>query len=122
MTTQERAALIKRYKDGYKQVADALQGISDAEWDFKREPGKWSAREIVHHLADSESNSAIRLRKLLAEAYPVMQAYDQELYAVLLRYNTRDPAPALELFRTVRETTLQLMQVMSDEDWKRAGW
>jgi len=41
---------------------------------------------------------------------------------VLLRYNTRDHADALEMFRTARTTTHQLLTVMTDEDWTRAGW
>jgi hypothetical protein len=122
MTREEREKLIDQYAAGYDHVADALKGFPEKDQVAHPLPGKWSAREIVHHLADSEANSAIRLRKLLAEPYPVIQAYDQELYAVLLRYNTRESAPALELFRSVRDTTVQLLRVMSDDDWKRAGW
>ena len=122
MTREEREKLIDQYAAGYDQVADALKGFPEKDQVAHPLPGKWSAREIVHHLADSEAHSAIRLRKLLAEPYPVIQAYDQELYAVLLRYNTRESARALELFRSVRDTTVQLLRVMSDDDWKRAGW
>jgi hypothetical protein len=84
-------------------------------------PGKWSAREIVHHLGDSESFSAGRLRKLLVEDNPVIQGYDQDEYATKLRYNERDMAPALEAFRSARETTTQLLGLMTDDDWKREG-
>jgi hypothetical protein len=122
MTRDEREKLIERYEAGFGEVVDALKGLAEKDLVAHPIPGKWSAREIVHHLADSESNSAIRLRKLLAEEYPVVQSYDQDLYAVLLRYNTRDHAPALALFRNVRETSAQLLRVMGDEDWKRAGW
>jgi hypothetical protein len=40
-------------------------------------PGKWSAREIVHHLGDSESTSAFRIRKLLVDDNPVIEGYDE---------------------------------------------
>jgi uncharacterized damage-inducible protein DinB len=121
MTSQERAALIKQYKDGYKQVADALRDISDAEWDFKRAPGKWSAREIVHHLADSETNSAIRLRKLLVENQPYIQGYDQDEFAQKLQYAKRPVEPALKAFEAARATTAQLLDLMTEKDWKRGG-
>jgi hypothetical protein len=122
MTREEREKLIDQYAAGYDEVVAALKGFPEKDLVAHPLPGKWSAREIVHHLADSESHSAIRLRKLLTEPYPVVQAYDQELYAVLLRYNTRDHADSLETFRTARSTTLQILKVMSDEDWTRAGW
>ncbi len=122
MTKEERQKLILRYASGYDEVVDSLKGFPAAALVAHPIPGKWSAREIVHHLADSETVSAQRLRKLLTEEYPVMQPYDQETYAVLLRYNLRDMAPALEAFRCARATTLQLLELMADEDWARPGW
>jgi len=122
MNESQRAELIARYKDGHRVVTEALSGASEAELDAHPVPGEWSAREVVHHLADSETTSAIRLRRLLAEELPVIYGYDQDVYAVILRYNLRDLTPALEQFRTVRATTSQILGAMSDEDWKRPGW
>jgi hypothetical protein len=122
MVPEERNRLIAQYAAGYHEVVSALAGFPAAALTAHPFPGKWSAREIVHHLADSESFAAQRLRKLLSEVHPVFQGYDQDAWAVLLRYNLRDHAPALELFRAVRATTSQLLPEMSDEDWKRAGW
>ena len=121
MDHRRRTELISRYKDGYREVAAALDGASDKELDARPGAGKWTAREIVHHLADSEMNSAIRLRKLLTEESPQIQGYDQEDYATRLRYNERDIAPALDALRGARATTGQLLDAMSDADWSRAG-
>jgi hypothetical protein len=84
-------------------------------------PGKWSAREIVHHLGDSETTSAGRIRKLLCEDDAVIQGYDQDQFATRLRYNERDMAPALEAFRYARATTMQLLALMSEDDWQKSG-
>jgi hypothetical protein len=71
-----RRALIEEYREGYRVVSDALRGISDQELDARPAPGKWSAREIVHHLADSEMTSAIRLPALpsLQQDTPISRA------------------------------------------------
>ena len=121
MTHEERQALIEQYKAGYEEVARSLEGFPEAALSEHPLPGKWSAREIVQHLADSEMNSAIRLRKLLTEESPQIQGYDQEEYAARLRYNERDIAPALDAFRGARATSAQLLDAMTDEDWSRAG-
>ena len=71
MDPETRRKLIDQYKDGYRVVAEALEGATEAELDAHPAPGKWSAREIVHHLADSEMTSAVRLRLLLATDAPV---------------------------------------------------
>ena len=122
MAPEERNRLIAQYAAGFSEVETALAGFPPAAVTAHPFPGKWSAREIVHHLADSESFSAQRLRKLLSESNPVLEGYDQDAWAILLRYNLRDHAPALELFRAVRATTAQLLPEMSEEDWQRAGW
>src|SRR4029453_11339323 len=93
MSPEERQQLIARYTAGYQEVASALQGFPNEALSAPPLPGKWSAREIVHHLADSESISAQRLRKLLTEDKPIIHGYDQERYAVALRYNEREMAP-----------------------------
>ena len=122
MTPQERQLLISRYSDGFAEVERALQGFPPDSLSAHPIPGKWSAREIVQHLADSETTSAQRLRKLLVEEKPVITGYDQELWATRLRYNERDMSPALEAFRAARSTTLQLLERMVAADWDREGW
>jgi hypothetical protein len=121
MTHEERQALISQYASGYEEVARSLEDFPEEQLGAHPLPGKWSAREIVQHLADSEMNSAIRLRKLLTEDSPQIQGYDQETYAARLRYNERDIAPALDALRGARATTAQLLDTMSDADWGRAG-
>lgn len=121
MTQEERHELIARYREGYDEVARSLEGFSEEELGAHPLEGKWSAREVVQHLADSEMASAIRLRRLLAEERPLIQGYDQDDYARRLNYNARDIAPALEAFRGARATTAQLLEAMTVEDWAREG-
>jgi len=121
MTPEERNDLIATYAAGYDEVMNALNDFPADSLGAHPIPGKWSAREIVHHLGDSESTSAWRLRKLLVEDNPLIQGYDQDAFASRLRYNERDMAPALEAFRCARESTMQVLQIMTDDDWNRAG-
>lgn len=121
MTPQERKELIAKYAAGYDEVASALEGFPKDKLTAHLIPGKWSAAEIIQHLADSEMTSAIRLRLLLVEDKPAIKGYDQDLFATRLMYNERDIAPALEAFRASRSTTVQLLERMSDVDWLREG-
>ena len=121
MTPEERNDLIAQYASGYDEVMNALNGFPADGLGAHPIPGKWSAREIVHHLGDSETTSACRLRKLLVEENPLIQGYDQDEFATKLRYNERDMAPALEAFRFARESTMQVIELMTEDDWKRAG-
>jgi len=121
MTAGDRKELINRYASGFDEVIEALEGFPKDKLTANLITGKWSAAEIVQHLADSEMTSAIRLRRLLVEDNPVIHGYDEALFATRLRYNERDLAPALEAFRAARSTTVQLLERMTEEDWLREG-
>ena len=86
MDTTTRKKLIDQYKDGYRVVAEALVGATDEELATRPAPHKWNAREIVHHLADSEMTSAIRFRNLVATDNVSIVGYDQDVFAKRLHY------------------------------------
>jgi hypothetical protein len=115
-----RRTLIDQYRAGYAAVVDALAGADDAALDRRPGPGAWSAREIVHHLADSEMTSAIRLRRLIAEDNPTIVGYDQEAFARTLYYD-RPIASSLEAFRWARVSTAEILDRLTDEHWARTG-
>lgn len=120
MDANERKKLIDQYKDGYRVVAEALAGATDEELDSHPAPNKWSAREIAHHLADSEMTSAIRLRLLLAADRPQIVGYDQERFARALHYD-RPIEASIDAFKAARRTTAELLDRMTDADWSREG-
>jgi hypothetical protein len=119
MQQAEREALIAQYVAGPATVVAALAGITEAELD-QRTDG-WTAREIVHHLADSEMTSAIRVRRLLAEDEPAIGGYDEETFASRLHYGRRPITAALDALSAARRTTAELFDVMTEADWSRAG-
>jgi hypothetical protein len=121
MTREERQAAIARYRAGHAEVMAALSDITPDELDWRPAPSEWSAREIVHHLADSETISGIRVRRLLAEEAPAIQGYDEQLYARRLQYERRPIEPALRALEAARATTAQVLDLMTEADWQRAG-
>jgi hypothetical protein len=120
MTPDERQQLIAQYKDGYRVVAEALVKITPEELDAKPGAGKWTARQIVHHLADSEMTAAVRFRLLIAEDRPAIKGYDQDEFADRLHYE-RSHEASLELFRAARASTAELMGCLAEADWLREG-
>ena len=120
MDRDTRQQLIDAYKDGYRVVAEALAGAKDEELDTPPSEGKWTARQIIHHLADSEMTAAVRFRLLLAEDRPEIKGYDQDRFADRLHYE-RSHEASLELFRAARASTAELMACLSEKDWLREG-
>lgn len=120
VTAKERETLIARYRDGHAEVVRALTGITEEELDTPEAPGEWSPRQVVHHLADSEMTSAIRIRLLVAEDFATIQGYDQELFARKLCYD-RPIEASLAAFGATRTATAELLDLLSEDDWSSAG-
>jgi hypothetical protein len=116
----DRATLIATYKEGPDIIAKAVEGLTDAELDRRPGPADWTAREVVHHLADAETRAAVRLRQLLAEDAPTIQGYDEELYARTLHYD-RPIDASLAVVRAVRTATGELLDRLGPDDFSRSG-
>jgi hypothetical protein len=102
-------------------VAEVLAGAPEEELDTAPAPGKWTAREVVHHLADSEMTSAIRLRLLLASPHPRIEGYDQEEFAKRLHYQDRPIEASLDAFNAARRSTAEILDRMTEVEWLREG-
>jgi hypothetical protein len=64
--------------------------------------------------------AAVRLRLLLAQDRPSIQAYDQEAFARRLHYD-RPHGASLDAFKAARHATGDLLEAMTEEDWRREG-
>ena len=85
---------------GYLEILGPKQSANPA-------PGKWSAAEIVSHLADCEIVFAFRLRQTLAEDAPIIQPFDQDKWAA--QYSGVPAADALQTFSALRQWNLRLI-------------
>jgi predicted transcriptional regulator len=121
MEAQQRAALIAAYVAGPAIIRASVEGITDAELDARPSDGGWTAREVVHHTADSEMTSAIRLRRLIAEDDPVIVGYDGDEFARRLHYEDRPIEPALDAIEAARTTTAQILDGLTEAEWGRTG-
>ena len=115
MDIQERNEKIELYGRGYDLLIQTLQDIPREMWTFKPEPKEWSVHEVLVHLADSESNAALRARKLIVEPGGTLMGYDQDKWAVELDYHDQSYEDALETLRLVRKTTYALLKKQPDE-------
>ncbi len=80
-------------------------------------PGKWSAGEILCHLADCEVAFAFRLRQALAEEHHVIQPFDQDRWAKY--YSALEPAIALHTFTVLRSWNLCLLDAIQPEEFAK---
>lgn len=119
----EVQALIEQYKSGAERIRGLVHGLTDRELD-NRHPDGWSARMVIHHLADSETQSAARLRRLLAEPLgSTIQGYDEAAWAVApaLAYQRASIMTSLQVFLSIRAATAEVLERISEADLERYG-
>jgi len=115
MNGEERNKKIELYGRGFDMLVDVLTDIPRDIWQFRPAPTEWSIHEVLVHLADSESNAALRARMLIVEPGGTLMGYDQEQWVVALNYHEQELEDALDIVRLARKTTYQLLKKQPDE-------
>jgi len=125
MTTQgnsikEWAAV---YESSTQYFLNLARGVMADQLDVK-DPEGWSARQIIHHLADSEAQSYARLRRLVAEPEgSVIQGYDENLWATApqLGYESAPVENSIAVFAAVRASSLDVIKRLQESDLEKSG-
>ena len=115
MDVRERNEKIELYGRGYDLLKAALAEVPQEAMKFKPTPTEWSVHEIIIHIADSESNAALRARKLIAEPGSILMGYDQDVWANVLNYHEHNLEDALEVTRLARKSTYELLKKQPDK-------
>ena len=117
MMQHERIRRIESYGNAYEKLMAGLQQFPAEMWDYRDEHGCWSIREHLVHIADSEANSYIRCRRIIAEPGEQLMAYDENAWSRSLFYSDQGVDDALALFRLLRSQTYTLIRSLPDEAW-----
>ena len=115
MDTKERNEKIDLYGKGFELLLAALNEIPVEAWKFKPQPKEWSIHEVIIHLGDSETNAALRARKLAVEPGGLLMGYDQDQWAVTLNYHDQNTDDALQVTKFARLTTYNWLKTLPAE-------
>lgn len=111
--------------DVLRATADALraavEGMTDEQLSRPERPGKWSVRQVVRHLADTEIVWGWRLRLALSQDRPALTGFDQDAWADRLDYASADVPEAIEEFTVLRRTHLRILDGATPADFQRVG-
>jgi hypothetical protein len=113
--------LLERFRRGPDLVAASITGAAGRELDFVPAPEKWSIRQILAHLADSEIVCSDRFRRVIAESNPTLVGYDQDAWTAHLNYQRRKTAGSLDLFRRLRAENYELLKDLPEAVFERTG-
>ena len=114
----EAVALFRR---GPEILDRVIAGVLEEESKFVPAPGKWTIRQIVRHLTDTEIVVGMRLRQMIAEDRPLMALFDQDLWADHLYYNNCDVFDSARKFRILRNDMSDVLEPLPAGAFERVG-
>ena len=120
MSLPERIAA---YQSASQYFLNLAVGTPASFLDIHHENG-WSARQVIHHMADSEAQSYARLRRLVAEPEgSIIQGYDESAWAQCeaLGYASAPVENAIAVYAAVRASSLDLLKRLSESDLEKSG-
>jgi len=102
-------------------LARSTGAADPARLDRPPAPEEWSAATVVAHLADTELVYGERLRRVLTEDRPRLEAFDEAVWAE--RFGSLEPGTkeALQRWRSLRESTTRILESLSDDEWELEG-
>jgi len=115
-------AMIENYRAATGQFIEVATQLSDVQLDMRKDQG-WSARQVIHHVADSEAQSYARLRRLIAEPGTQIQGYDEGAWGEneTLGYSDLPIENSLAVFKAVRASSLEILKRISTAQLDNAG-
>ena len=115
-------AFASQYQDATRAFLDTVHELSEADLDVSSSGG-WTARQIIHHVADSEAQSYARLRRLIAEPGTQIQGYDEGGWGEneTLGYKVLPIENSIEVFKAVRASSLAIIKRLSVTQLENSG-
>jgi hypothetical protein len=104
-----------------KQTTTLFSGRSERDGNFRYAPGKWTVKEVLGHIADTERIFAYRAMRFARGDQTPLSGFEQDDYVRGARFSERKLADVVEEYSDVRRANLDLFRSLDDEAWRRRG-
>jgi hypothetical protein len=119
LTPQERQEMIARMRKLPEILEAAVKDLNDAQLDTPYGEGKWTVRQVVHHLADSHMQASARVKLILTEDKPTFKPYNQNEWARLPDSMKAPIAPSLVILKALHQRWCDLLTALPENAWQR---
>lgn len=113
--------LIEILTEQMEETVVFLKRITNNQAEFRYAEGKWSIKEVVGHMIDTERIMAYRLLSIARGESQNLPGFNEEEYVQQAVYTRQSMDELLQSFSTVRQSTVVLVKSLSCEDWLRRG-
>jgi uncharacterized damage-inducible protein DinB len=119
VSAEDRVRFINDIEQLPARLREAIAGLSPAQLDTPYREGGWTARQVIHHLADSHINSFVRFKLALTENAPTIKPYNEAAWAETADARTMPLEPSLSLIDGLHTRWTVLLRSLSESDYQR---
>ena len=117
-STDELERCIERIENLPREIEKIINSMTIKQLDTPYREGGWTARQVVHHMADSHMNAYIRLKWSLTESTPTIKAYDEKAWAQTPETKL-DPVISIELLKALHIKWSALLRRLAPADFQK---
>ena len=114
-------SLLPALKTGGKDMKELMKNIPEEKWDFAYEKGKWSVKEVLIHLIDTERVMCYRSLRIARNDKTPIPGFEQDDYIKAVDAAVRSPKSIIKEYKAVRKATLVFFKYLDDETLARTG-
>lgn len=118
----QRAAYIDTIRQLPQRLRTVAAGLSAQQLEQAYRPGGWTARQVIHHMADSHMNAYIRFKLILTENHPTIKPYNEKAWAELFDTQKALLEASFQILEGVHERWVSLLENITGEEWNRTGF
>ena len=119
--TLENVILLEELEISVHRLRNFVQEIPMDKYDYKYAEGKWTIKDILQHLIDSERVFAYRALRFARRDFTPLPGFEENDYANVAEGSNRSIRDLLTELAIVRESTLCLFRTFSDETLQLKG-
>ena len=121
LTTSERNDHIQKIQQLPSKLETAVKGLSDSQLDIPTGEGKWTSRQIAHHIADANINAYSRMKLIVTEEKPILKPYNQDQWASLADCKNGRIESTLTIIKGLHERWVIFLRSLPETSWTREG-
>jgi uncharacterized damage-inducible protein DinB len=110
ITNEDIKAFIDTIDKFPQKLNEAVTGLADEQLDTRYREGGWTIRQVVHHVADSHTNSYIRFKLTITEDKPTIRPYDEAVWSELPEAKTAPIALSLKYLELLHKKIVETLR------------
>ena len=122
LTGAERQDMLAKIQRLPADLEAAVQGLNERQLDTPYREGRWTVRQVVHHLADSHLNGFIRIKLMLTEERPTLKPYDQNTWAETADVTQTPILSSLAILKGLHARLNTLLESLPEASFRRVAF